>query len=78
MFLTSYSYLTCKGEKRSPTKKLADQLMQTATEVAIGRPLWVNNSVTKNQGIEPGPVANPQMNRTTAAMARYFIEGMDP
>ena len=43
------------GEKPRPTRKLADQLTATAMEEAIGRPDWENSSVTKNQGMEPGP-----------------------
>ena len=43
------------GENPRPTRKLADQLTATAMEEAIGLPDWVNSSVTKNQGIDPGP-----------------------
>ena len=39
-------------------------------EVAVGRPDWAKSSVTKNQGMEPGPVANPTTNRMTATMAK--------
>ena len=62
--------LTWRGTKASPTRKFADQLTVTAMEVAVGRPDWANNSVTKNQGIEPGPVAKPTTKRMTATMAK--------
>ena len=42
-------------------------------DVAVGLPDWANNSVTKNQGIDPGPVANPTTNRITATIATYDI-----
>ena len=63
------SVVTCIGSNPSPTRKLADQLTETAMEVAVGLPDWANNSVTKNQGIEPGPVAKPTTKKMTAAMA---------
>lgn len=37
--------------------KLATQLTVTAMAVAMGRAEELNSSVTKNQGMEPGPVA---------------------
>lgn len=46
------------GRNPRPTIKLATQLTVTAIDVAIGRAEELNSSVTKNQGIEPGPVAN--------------------
>jgi hypothetical protein len=58
------------GENPRPTRKLADQLTATAIEVAMGRPDCAKSSVTKNQGIEPGPVAKPTTKRMTAATAR--------
>lgn len=57
------------GSNPSPTRKFADQLTDTAIEVAVGLPDWANNSVTKNQGMEPGPVANPTTKRITAMIA---------
>ena len=62
--------LTSIGEKPRPTKKLADQLTATAMEDAMGRPDWEKSSVTKNQGIDPGPVAKPTTKRITATIAR--------
>jgi hypothetical protein len=35
-----YPLNTCSGENPRPTRKLADQLVTTAMEVAIGRPDW--------------------------------------
>ena len=57
------------GENPNPTRKFAVQLVTTAMEVATGLPDWVNSSVTKNQGMEPGPVAKPITNRITIATA---------
>lgn len=37
--------------------KLATQLTVTAMAVAIGRAEELKSSVTRNQGIDPGPVA---------------------
>jgi hypothetical protein len=39
-------------------------------EVAMGRPDWLKSSVTKNQGIDPGPVANPTTNKMTMPIDR--------
>ena len=61
------------GSNPSPTRKLADQLTDTAMDVAVGLPDWANSSVTKNHGMEPGPVANPTTNKITATMATYDI-----
>jgi len=44
-------------------------LTATAIDEAIGRPDWEKSSVTKNQGMDPGPVANPTTNRITATIA---------
>ena len=38
--------------------KLETQFTVTAIAVAIGRAAEPNSSVTRNQGMEPGPVAN--------------------
>lgn len=62
------------GRKPSPTTKLAVQLTVTATEVAMARAPWANSSVTKNQGIEPGPVANMTTNMITRMMLMYAIQ----
>ena len=51
-----------------PTKKFAIQLMLTASDVAAGRADWLNSSDTRNQGIDPGPVANNIINATTSKM----------
>jgi hypothetical protein len=37
----------------------------------MARAPWLNSSVTKNQGMEPGPVANMTTNRMTKTMQRY-------
>ena len=60
--------LTMRGVNPSPTKKLAVQLVTTATDVAIPRAPWVNSSVTKNQGMDPGPVAKPTTKVMTMTM----------
>ena len=36
---------------------------------------WLNNSVTKNHGIDPGPVANPTTNVMTITIDTYFKAG---
>ena len=49
------------------------ELFELETEcylVAVGLPDCANNSVTKNQGMLPGPVANPTTKRMTLMMAR--------
>ena len=56
------------GSKQRPTRKFALQFVTTATAVAVGRASCPNNSVTKNQGMEPGPTAKPTTNRITMAM----------
>ena len=68
---------TMRGVNPSPTKKFAVQLVTTATEVAIPRAPWVNNSVTKNQGIDPGPVANPTTKVMTMTIETYANVGTD-
>jgi len=60
--------LTCKGKKPIPTVKLAAQLIKTAKLVAAPRADWLNNSDTRNQGMEPGPIANITTNRITNRM----------
>lgn len=60
---------SCK--KLSPMIKLAVQLTVTATDVAAGRDDWLNSSVTRNQGMEPGPTANITTKRITSAMHTY-------
>jgi len=60
--------LTCSGKKPIPTIKLAAQLTQTAKLVAAPRADWLNNSDTRNQGMEPGPIANITTNRITNRM----------
>ena len=59
------------GRNPRPTTKLATQLTVTAMDVAMGRAEELNNSVTKNQGIEPGPVANMTTNKITRMMLKY-------
>lgn len=54
------------------TKKLAIQLIETARDVAAGLADWLNNSDTKNQGMEPGPVANKIMKMTTRHTHKYL------
>ena len=51
--------------------KFATQLTVTAIAVAIGRAEELNNSVTRNQGIEPGPVANITTNTITNSILKY-------
>ena len=63
---------TFNGSNPNPTKKLAVQLTPTAMAVAMPLADCWNNSVTKNQGIDPGPVANPTTNEITMTMDRYF------
>ena len=46
------------GRKPRPTIKFATQLTVTAIAVAIGRAAELKSSVTRNHGMEPGPVAN--------------------
>ena len=58
------------GRNPRPTMKLATQLTVTAMDVAIGRAEELNSSVTKNQGIEPGPVANITTNIITKMMLK--------
>ena len=64
-----------RGSNPSPTKKLAVQLVTTAIEVAIPRADCVKSSVTKNQGIEPGPVANPITKVITITIETYESAG---
>lgn len=61
---------TCKIGKPRPTKKLAVQLTPTAMLVANGRAFCINNSLTKNHGIDPGPVAKITTNPTTNTMQK--------
>lgn len=63
--------LTCKIGNPRPTKKLAPQLVPTAILVAIGLAFCMNNSLTKNQGMEPGPTANMTTKPTTKTMDKY-------
>lgn len=42
--------------------------METANEVAVGLAAWLNNSETKNHGIEPGPIANMMTYTRTKTM----------
>ena len=65
--------LTCRGKKPIPTMKLAVQLIATARLVAAPLADWLNNSDTKNHGIEPGPIANMTTNRMTSRMLKYEI-----
>jgi hypothetical protein len=48
-------------------------LTQTATEVAAGLADWLNSSDTRNQGMEPGPVANMITKKMTSTMLKYEI-----
>lgn len=57
-----------------PTKKLAVQLTVTAILQAVGLADWLNNSLTRNQGIEPGPTANMITNRRTKIIHKYDIQ----
>lgn len=57
--------LACNNGNPSPTMKFALQLTATAKEVAEGLADWLNNSDTKNHGIEPGPLANMMTNTRT-------------
>lgn len=50
-------FKTWIGRNPSPTMKFATQLTVTAMAVAMGRAEELNSSVTRNQGMEPGPVA---------------------
>ena len=56
------------GRKSNPTKKAAVQLTVTAMEAAIGLALLAKISLTKNQGMDPGPVANITTNKITRTM----------
>lgn len=58
--------------------KLAVQLTQTAKEVAAGLADWLNNSDTRNQGMEPGPVANIITKKMTSTMLKYEIHNASP
>lgn len=53
------------GKNPIPTKKAPVQLTATAMEEAVGRAFWAKSSVTKNQGMDPGPVANITTNKMT-------------
>lgn len=59
------------GRNPRPTMKLATQLTVTAMAVAIGRAEELNSSVTRNQGMDPGPVANITTNRMTNRILKY-------
>jgi len=50
--------------------KLALQFTPTAMEVAIGRAPCEKSSLTKNHGMEPGPVANITTNVMTKKMLK--------
>jgi hypothetical protein len=63
--------LTCNGKKPMPTIKLAVQLTATARLVAAPRADWLNNSDTRNQGMDPGPIANIMTNRMTSRILTY-------
>lgn len=63
--------LTCSGKKPMPTMKLAVQLTATARLVAAPRADWLNNSDTRNQGMDPGPIANMTTKRMTSRMLTY-------
>nr|SVE73879.1 EOG090X0FQ8 [Daphnia atkinsoni] len=52
-----YALIEFQALSSRPTMKLATQLTVTAIAVAIGRAEELNSSVTRNQGMEPGPVA---------------------
>ena len=68
---------TLMGSNPSPTKKFAVQLVTTAMDVAIPRADWVKSSVTKNHGIDPGPVANPTTKDITMTIETYANHGAD-
>nr|CAG4647477.1 EOG090X0FQ8 [Megafenestra aurita]SVE92711.1 EOG090X0FQ8 [Megafenestra aurita] len=57
--LYGHSNLVTLKKNIRPTIKLATQLTVTAMAVAIGRAEELKSSVTRNQGIEPGPQLNP-------------------
>lgn len=44
--------------------------MATASDVAAGLADWLNNSETKNHGIDPGPVANITTKTSTRIMQK--------
>lgn len=56
-----------KGGNAIPTRKLAPQLIASATEEAVGLADWLKSSDTRNQGMLPGPVAKRMMKMTTSA-----------
>jgi hypothetical protein len=68
--------LTKRGRKDNPTQKFAIQFTATAMEVAIGRAPWLNNSDTKNHGIDPGPEANMMTKKMTKKMLKYETHSM--
>ncbi len=70
-----WSSFTWRGANPNPTRKFAAQFVATAIEDAMGLPDWLKSSVTKNQGMEPGPVANPITKMITIAMERYLKKG---
>ena len=67
--------LTLSGSNPHPTKKFAAQLVTTAMEVAMGLPDEVKSSVTKNQGMDPGPVAKPMTKPITMAIETNDNQG---
>ena len=67
----AFMLLTAIGRKPKPTMKLATQLTVTAIEVAMGRADELNSSVTRNHGIEPGPVAKKITYTITNTMLKY-------
>jgi len=62
--------VTCRGRKPRPTTKLAVQLTPTAMLVANGRADELNNSDTKNHGMDPGPTANAMTKAMTSTTAK--------
>lgn len=54
---------TLRRRKQRVTRKLAPQFTATAISCALPRAFVPNISVTKNQGIDPGPVANMTTNK---------------
>ncbi|KAE9526939.1 hypothetical protein AGLY_013587 [Aphis glycines] len=69
--------ITIIGRKPRPTTKLAVQLTPTAILVANGRADELNNSATKNQGMDPGPTANAMTKAITKMVSITVMTNMD-
>lgn len=64
--------------KASPTMKLANQFVGTAKLTASGLAFGKNNSVTKNHGIDPGPIAKKTTNITTRTILSQDANSLSP